>query len=85
MGTRFKNTMLKESIMFTLSQMLDENHNEKDIEIIAKTVPQFKRDLASMWNYFDFNTQKEIAKIFPESWKWDIHVVLTESKFDYNV
>lgn len=85
MDTRFKNIMLKESIVFTLSKMLDENHNEKDIEIIAKTMPQFKRDLASMWNNFDFNTQKEIAKILPESWKWDIHVILTESKISHNI
>ena len=75
---KFKNIRLVKTILYTISKIMDENCSDQDKEIIKKTIPQFKRDLASLWNSFDLESQKKIADVLPQSWKWDMHVILTE-------
>lgn len=65
---KFDNIRIDDTIFYTLSQIFI----KKDDEIIKKTIPQFKKDLFSLWNGLNDTTQKRILNILPEAWD-DFH------------
>lgn len=71
----------RESILCTLSELVDENGAGTN----RKTVPRFKKDLADLWNDFEFDTQAKILTLLPESWKWDIHNMITKQSKRSNI
>lgn len=64
----FTNHRINESIIQDLSNLLSKSENEADQEIKVKMIPQFKKDLKSLWNIFSDETRNKLFYMIPDSW-----------------